>query len=343
MYNIYNIFEDEQEQEFDREYYDIQESYDKILEDQVIITLEELVYNNPENKKLSVLIEEVEANEQGNVQKIIDKLKAQMQRVLNWIMNMFKHYDKLFQEGAAYVKNNDLNACMNKIKAKRIDVDVTYHAMKPPFQRMQSTCLREINIDRFITKRVRGNSDSVGAAANEEIQSGDKTENYLNTLIKNFKLSKEDLKEVKLNTVNVLTIYNDLVSLPEANRKLNNIKSKVQRLYNQAINDVRSYARGGVKGKVGIGYEKSAHKADNELAFINAQIKKLNERIRAYAKIMTMVFKEDYNLAKLIVAKANGKEYDVPTSEKPKQEQPQPQQKPQEKKETKKRWFNKPL
>ena len=37
-------------------------------------------------------------------------------------------------------------------------------------------------------------------------------------------------------------------------------------------------------------------KASNELSFINAQLKKINERIRAYAKVMTMVFKEDYNL-----------------------------------------------
>ena len=35
----------------------------------------------------------------------------------------------------------------------------------------------------------------------------------------------------------------------------------------------------------------------------------INEQIRAYAKIMTMVFKEDYNIAKLIVSKATGKEF----------------------------------
>ena len=57
MYNIYDIFKDEEELALDKEYYGIQESLDTLLEEPVIVTLEELVYNNPEKKKLSVLIE----------------------------------------------------------------------------------------------------------------------------------------------------------------------------------------------------------------------------------------------------------------------------------------------
>lgn len=309
MENIYELIK-EQEKIFDKEYKEIQEGYKEldIIEKSSVVTLEELVYNNPEKKKLSVLIEEAEANEISKTNELINKLKEQMKRVLNWIMSMFKHYDKLFAEGANFVKNNDLNAYMNKIKAKRINVTVTCHYQKPPFQRMQKECLREINIDRFVTKRMRGNSNSIGQQANENLASGDKTENFLNGLVKNYKLDKESLQEVDLTKINVLVIHNDLVTLPEANKKLNNIKSKVQKLYNQAINQVREDARNTK--------EKKAMKADNELAFINSQIKTLNERIRAYAKIMTMVFKEDYNIAKLIVSKANGGTTEVKDNEK---------------------------
>lgn len=309
MENIYELIK-EQEKIFDKEYKEIQEGYKEldIIEKSSVVTLEELVYNNPEKKKLSVLIEEAEANEISKTNELINKLKEQMKRVLNWIMSMFKHYDKLFAEGANFVKNNDLNAFMNKIKAKRINVNVTCHYQKPPFQRMQNECLREINIDRFVTKRMRGNSNSIGQQANENLASGDKTENFLNGLVKKYKLDKESLQEVDLTKINVLVIHNDLVTLPEANKKLNNIKSKVQKLYNRAINQVREDARNKKENK--------AMKADNELAFINSQIKTLNERIRAYAKIMTMVFKEDYNIAKLIVSKANGGTTEVKDNEK---------------------------
>lgn len=302
MENIYDIIR-EQEKLFDQEYKAIQEGQNEILliEKTAIVTLEELVYNNPEKKKLSVLMEEAESNEMVKTQSLVEKLKEQMQRVINWIMNMFKHYEKLFQEGANFVKNNDLNACMNKIKAKQMDVNVTWHSQKPPFQRMQTTCLRGINFEKFVTKRMRGNSNAVGDASNEHLASGDKTENYLTSLMKEFKLDKENLAETKITAINVLVIHNDLATLPEANKKLNNIKSKVQRLYNNAINEVREKARSNK--------EKKAAKADNELAFINSQIKSINEQIRAYAKIMTMVFKEDYNIAKLIVSKATGKEF----------------------------------
>lgn len=341
MYNIYDIFKDEEELALDKEYYGIQESLDTLLEEPVIVTLEELVYNNPEKKKLSVLIEEVEAAKENNKLAIVEKLKAQMQRVLNWIMNIFKHYDKAFQEGANFVKRNDLNQCMIKIKQRQINVLVTWHPNRPSFQKIQTICMRDINMDKTVMNLTGANhqhlrtvrkSSKIGGAAEQELASGDKTEDYFQGMLRQFKLDKANLKETNLTAVNVLVIHNNLVAMPEANRKLQQVKSKVQRMYNLAINRARSDANGS---------EARGIKADNKLSDINAQMKGINEAIRAYAKLMKMVFNEDYNLAKLIVAKANGKEYNVNTSEKPKQEQPQ--QKPQEKKETKKRWFNKPL
>jgi hypothetical protein len=305
MKNMYDLFNERTELSFDEEYNSIQESSDELLllEKQTTITLEELVYNNPEKKKLSVLMEEVEASETKKTNDIIEKLKEQMRKVLDWISRMFKHYDKLFAQGAAFVKNNDLNQHMVKLKSNRNDTMVNCHPSKSTFQKMQTICLRGINVDRFVTKRMRGNSNTVGEMANEELQSGDNTENYLNNLLKEFRMDKENLKEIKLNTVNVLVIHNNLTLLPEANKKLDNIKSKVQRMYNNAINEVRNSARENVYNR---NTGNKPAKADNELAFINAQIKKINERIRAYAKIMTMVFNEDYNIAKLIVSKATG-------------------------------------
>lgn len=343
MHNIYDIFKDEEELALDKEYYGIQESLDTLLEEPVIVTLEELVYNNPEKKKLSVLIEEVEAAKEKNKMDIVEKLKAQMQRVLNWIMNIFKHYDKAFQEGANFVKNNDLNQCMIKIKQKQINVLVTWHPNRPSFQKIQTICMRDINMDKTVMNLTGANhqhlrtvkkSSRIGGAAEQELASGDKTEDYFQGMLSQFKLDKANLKETKLTAVNVLVIHNNLVAMPEANRKLQQVKSKVQRMYNLAINRARNDANGS---------ETRGIKADNKLSDINAQMKGINEAIRAYAKLMKMVFNEDYNLAKLIVDKANGKEYNVNTNEKSKQEQPRPQQKQQEKKETKKRWFNKPI
>ena len=307
MHNIYDIFEDEQEKMFDEEYNGIQENYNEIILDLPIENiLESLVYNNPEKKKLSVLIEEAEATETNNIQKIVEKLKAQMQRVLNWIMNMFKHYDKLFQEGANFVKNNDLNQCMNKIKSNRINVDVTWHARRPTFQNINTICTRNLQVDKWAMSiegkttvyTTMGASNRMAGRAETELASGDKTEGFLNDMLHQFKLDKENLVETKITAINVLVIHNNLVSMPEANRKLNQIKSKLQNVYNRAINNVRSTAN--------TTKEKKAIKADNKLSHINAMMKDINERIRAYAKIMSMIFKEDYNLAKLIVAKANG-------------------------------------
>ena len=305
MRNIYDIFESRQEDLLDKEYNEIQEGYEEILiiEKQPVITLENLVYNNPEKKKLSVLMEEVEADQVNKTNGIIAKLKEQMKKVLQWIANMFKHYEKSFAEGANFVKSNDLNQYMLAIKKKNLAVNVNCHPNKSTLQKMQTICLRGINIDKFVTKRIRGNSNEIGEMSENEISSGDKTDNYLADLLKQFRFDKENLKEVDLRTVNILTIHNNLTLLPEANKKLNNIKSKVQKLYNNALRDVQQAAKEKIYNR---NTGNKPIKASNELSFINAQLKKINERIRAYAKVMTMVFKEDYNLAKLIVSKGSG-------------------------------------
>jgi hypothetical protein len=298
--NIYDILNERQEDMLDIEYEGIQEGYDEVilLDKSICVTLEELVYNNPEKKKLSVLMEEVEANESNKTNNIINKLKEQMQKVLQWLTNMFKHYEKAFAEGADFVKNNDLNQCMNRLKSKNIQDTVNYHPFKSPFKHMKTICMRGIKIDNFITKRAHnGANDATGEWADDNLSSGDKTENYLEGLLKKFKFDKDNLKEMSLTKVNVILIMNNLSQLPEANKELERMKSKVQRMYNGAINDIRQRAN--------TNNDKKALNTGNELSFVNSQLKKINERIRAYSKIMTMVFKEDYNLAKLIVSKAS--------------------------------------
>lgn len=343
MHNIYDIFKDEEELALDKEYYGIQESLDTLLEEPVIVTLEELVYNNPEKKKLSVLIEEVEAAKEKNKTDIVEKLKAQMQRVLNWIMNIFKHYDKTFQEGANFVKNNDLNQCMLKIKQRQINVLVTWHPNRPSFQKIQTICMRDINMDKTVMNLTGANhqhlrtvkkSSRIGGAAEQELASGDKTEDYFQGMLSQFKLDKANLKETKLTAVNVLVIHNNLVAMPEANRKLQQVKSKVQRMYNLAINRARNDANGS---------ETRGIKADNKLSDINAQMKGINEAIRAYAKLMKMVFNEDYNLAKLIVAKATGKVNPEDTKEQKPNNIEDKKRINKARKEAQKRWYNKPI
>ena len=254
-------------------------------------------------------MEEVEASETKKKTDIIEKLKEQMKKVLDWISRMFAHYDKLFAQGADFVKRNNLNEHMMTIRSKRIDVNVTWHPQKSTFQKMQNVCLNNISSDK-IEMQVNGKfthnlystriSNNLGEKANNTLSEGDKTENYLSSLLKKFKFDKENLRETKITDINVLVVHNNLTTLPEANKKLNNVKSRVQRAYNKAINQARENAN--------TANDKKANKADNKLATINASMKELNEEIRAYAKIMTMVFNEDYNLAKLIVSKATGNE-----------------------------------
>ena len=250
-----------------------------------------------------------EASETKKKTDIIEKLKEQMKKVLDWITRMFVHYDKLFAQGADFVKRNNLNEHMMTIRSKRIDVNVTWHPQKSTFQKMQNVCLNNISSDK-IEMQVNGKfthnlystrvSNNLGEKANNTLSEGDKTENYLSSLLKKFKFDKENLRETKITDINVLVVHNNLTTLPEANKKLNNVKSRVQRAYNKAINQARENAN--------TANDKKANKADNKLATINASMKELNEEIRAYAKIMTMVFNEDYNLAKLIVSKATGNE-----------------------------------
>lgn len=306
MRNIYDLFNERQGDMLDKEFDLIQEGYDELLiiEKEPCVTLEQLVYNNPEKKKLSVLMEEAEANQVNKTNNLINKLKEQMKKVLQWLSNMFHHYEKAFAEGAAFVKNNDLNRCMVQLKAKKDPTMVRFHPIKTPFRSIKTICIRGINIDKFLAKRVsNGANDAVGAAADENLAAGDTTDNYLNAHLKKFKLDEANLSELSITKVNVLIVHNNLTELPDANKELERLKGKVQKIYDGAINDLRQKAN---QKHMAMGKEQKALNTGNELSFVNSQLKKINERIRAYAKIMTMVFKEDYNLAKLIVSKAQG-------------------------------------
>ena len=305
MRNIYDIMNERQEQMLDNEFFEIQEGYDEVLllDEAPCVTLEQLVYNNPDKKKLSVLIEEAEAEQVNKTNNVINKLKEQMRRVLEWLTKMFKFYERAFEEGAAFVRNNDLNRCMVKLKTQKDPTMVRFHPIKTPFRSIKTICIRGINIDKFLAKRLTASSDAAGDWADEKMAEGDNTDNYLNRHLKKFKLDKDNESELNLTKVNVLIVHNNLTELPEANKELERLKSKVQRMYNGAINSLRSKAD---QKHMAMGKEKKALNTGNELNFINMQLKKINERIRAYAKIMTIVFKEDYNLAKMIVRRAKG-------------------------------------
>lgn len=300
MKDIYEIFESRKEILIDEEYYNIQEGYDEliILEKETCVTLEELVYNNPEKKKLSILMEEVEESNVKKSTNIIEKLKEQMEKVLNWLMRMFNHYERAFEEGANFVKNNDLNAHMSKIKARGVIVPVNCHPNKAPFNRMKTFCLREIKLEKWIARLNSGANAKFAEEGEIEIKAGDKTDSYLEALLKRFKMSKEDLKEVHLSSLNVIVIINNLLELPKANKELQKIKDKMKKLYSKLINNVRREHAGDKR-------QNQIQHGANQISHINGQLKIINERIRAYAKIMTLVFKEDYNLAKLIVDKSS--------------------------------------
>ena len=140
---------------------------------------------------------------------------------------------------------------------------------------------------------------------------GDKEAAVLDKLRAEFKLDDKSASEIKITQVNILNVQNTLLNLPKANKDIDNMKAKVEKLYKKAMNDIRNKANGEI-ARVGPAHikgeatEKKANRANSELNMVNGFIKKMNEYIRAYSKILTFIFKEEYKVAKGIVDVANG-------------------------------------
>ena len=85
MRNIYDIMNERQEQMLDNEFFEIQEGYDEVLllDEAPCVTLEQLVYNNPDKKKLSVLIEEAEAEQVNKTNNVINNNEIDLS--LDWL------------------------------------------------------------------------------------------------------------------------------------------------------------------------------------------------------------------------------------------------------------------
>ena len=300
MRNIYDIFESRQEDLLDAEFEQIQEGYEDILilEKQAVVTLESLVYNNPEKKKLSVLMEEAEANETMKTNNIVNKLREQMKRVINWIMNIFKFQQKMIDEGVKLVKSVDLNQCMVKIKRKGGNIPtIKYHPRKPPFEKIRSVTTKRI--EKAISKVKHHHSNMVARSGYENEMEDDYEDDRLENNLVQFKLDKENLEDVRLDTINIMNIENTLLALPAANKYLTNVKNKVQDAYNKSINSLRNDHADDTKKREG-------KKATNSLKTVNKYMKIANERIRAYSKLMSIIFKEEYGAAKKIIALSRG-------------------------------------
>lgn len=303
MKNIYDIFESRQEDLLDAEFEKIQEGYEEllILEKETVVTLENLVYNNPEKKKLSVLMEEAEVNETMKNNNIINKMREQMKKVLAWIMNIFKFQQKMIDEGVKLVKSVDLNQCMVKIKRKGNAPTIKYHPRKTPFDKIRTDCVKRM--DKAISKIKHHSSNRAFLAVEDNAMSDIDDEDRLENNLKSYRLTKEDLEEVRLDTLNTIAIENTLLALPAANKHLQTVKNKVQDAYNKAINSVRNDHSDDTKNR-------HVKKGSRELNKVNIWFKAANERIRAYSKLMSIIFKEEYGAARKIVAVAKGEPID---------------------------------
>lgn len=296
MKDIYELFESKIEEELDEEYFRIQESLDEfLLIDKPIYTnalIEEVIYNNPEKKRLDVLIEEAEVQKKNN---IIDKLIEQMKRVLNWITDIITKHTDMFDAGAEFVKNNDLNKAMLKIKSIGKVPTIEFHPNKTAFPAIRSN---RISLIKMTIQQAKNHRGAFKDSANEKYNSKDDTEgsDYQQALTR-FKLHDENRKDIPLTNINVVSLMTNLNALPGANKELNSIKNQVKDVYNRAIANIRNTAT----------TDKKTGKADNELSWLNARIREVNETIRSYAKIMRMVYTEDFKAAKSIVNVANGR------------------------------------
>lgn len=296
MKNIYDIFDARREEMVESEYQEIQEFY--ITEEEMF---ENLLYVSYDSNKLRIIKEEAEESVETSKNGIIKKLTEQMKRVIKWILHMVGIYREKFEAGARFVKKYDLNKCVVKIRNGENDKMIEYHPNKMAFPSIQSKCLnnihRLINDTRAHSIKLRPEDYDDG-----DVNQEDEDEKYLNVLLETFRLSDKHKKEIKLSQVNVIAVHNILTELPDANKKLEGLKAKVQNVYNHAINNIRQ------KGDTD--KEKKSNRANNELKMINSNMRKINEQIRGYAKVMTILFNEEYGVAKALVSAATGRKID---------------------------------
>lgn len=296
MRNIYELFESKIEEELDEEYFRIQESLDEFLIIEKSIyenaLIENIIYDNPEKKRLDVLLEEAEVQKKNN---IIDKLIEQMKRVLKWIGDIVMKHSEIFDAGAEFVKNNDLNKAMLQIKSITKVPTIEFHPNKTAFPAIRSN---RMSLIKMTLRQAKNHQGAFKNSVADKYNSKDDTEStdHQQALVK-FKLDDENRRDVPLTSINVVSLMTNLNALPSANKELNAIKNQVKDVYNKAINSIRNTAT----------TDKKSGKADNELAFVNARIREINEGIRSYAKIMRMVYTEDLNAAKSIINVANGR------------------------------------
>jgi hypothetical protein len=300
MRNIYELFDSRQETIIESEYERIQEGYDEIiiLEKEIYTnTLESLVYNNPEKKKLSVLMEEAEGNATLKRKSLADKLKEQMKKVLNWLSKIFDFHQKRIDAGVKLVKSADLNQCINKLKREGSELTTKYHPRKTPFDKISNKSIRRINKSIYLIKAHTGSKLSLRNY--DEEQETDYVEERLENNLKEYKLDKENLQEVKLTALNPVVIENTLLNMPSTNRYLKDIKNKVQDAYNSAINSIRNDHADDTKAR-------QSDKAGREVKSVNRWMKITNERIRTYSKLMNIIFNEEYSAARKIIAASRG-------------------------------------
>lgn len=322
MGNIYDIFNNLQHNVLNEEYNSINNSFDeyKIFEREIYSNslMENIIYNNPEKKRLDVLLEEVTEKKETDLFKWITE---QMKKVMNWIMNIFNHQKALFQKGADLVASNDLNKLMINLKTKKVTDTIKYHSQKPTFQTVKSTCSNKINKTINSCKSKLINNTLTHVFTYEDIIDKEDLEStFLDNFRKKLRLTDEDLNEVRITQLNVLNIHNTLSLLPKANSEIESIKRKVEDLYKKLANQMKNKAS--KQAHVGINQthkdartENKAEAASNSMNRINGLMKKINELIRAYSKILTLVFKEDYKAAMSIINLANGRSVDEDSKE----------------------------
>jgi hypothetical protein len=311
MHNIQDLFNELQRNVLEEEYNEVMRGHDEfvILEQEIYKNslAETLIYNNPEKKRLDVLLEEAAVQKERD---LIQKLTDQMKKVLHWIMNIFNHQKQMFQQGADFVNTHDLNKYMQAARRKSDIPVIQYHPNKTQLPNIQTKINGYINV---LTNAVNAHGFKKQPEQYDYLnKEGDKEAAVLDKLKVEFKLDNKSASEIKITQVNILNVQNNLLNLPKVNKDIDKMKSKAEKLYKKAINDIRNKANGEVArvGPVHINgktTEKKANRANSELNMVNGFIKRMNEYIRAYSKILTFIFKEEYKVAKGIVDVANGK------------------------------------
>ena len=293
MNNIYELFESMKEYQLDLQYNRIVESFE----------VYESVYFIKEN------IEIVNEADEGNKSTLADRatnifefLRQQLEKIVDWITNIIKKFNEDFSVGKKFLELNDVNKAMQKIVNSNNTTMVKCHSQHRPIVNVQSEFKSNINKLQNEGKRYTMNNAANKTSVEDIVKRYYKVntiEEIQEAINQKFGMGENQVKEVRLSTIDIMQLQNTLNNAENVNKTLEESKRNIQDFYDKHMNKIKRTGNSSNENKI--------NKSSGELKYFNDFMRVINETIRVYLKIVRNMFNEDFAIAKKIVAIGNGK------------------------------------